>query len=165
MSIEDIQAEKIIEKRRKKGSNAKIWHLIECRKHAQTEFKKFFTLLVFTLCWFYSFSDKYLLSIFCRVVTWVFFFSFFKMEFDLPTYSITPSAHPIQCSPQSLSPSHPTPLPTLLSTTPCFPELGVSHVLLPSLIFPTHFLSFLFFALHYFLYLPNKWDRIMFVLL
>ena len=38
--------------------------------------------------------------------------------FNLPTYRITPSAHPVKCPPQCPSPSHPNALPTSLSTTP-----------------------------------------------
>ena len=65
------------------------------------------------------------------------------MEFDLPTYSMTPSAPPIKCPPQCPSPSHFTPRPpSLLPPLVHFPELGVSHVLSPSLIFPTNFFSF-----------------------
>ena len=53
-----------------------------------------------------------------------FFWYIFLLEFDLPTYSITPSAHPIKCPPQCLSPSHPIPLPISPSTTPCsFPRV------------------------------------------
>ena len=81
--------------------------------------------------------------------------------FNLPTYRITPSAHPVKCPPQCPSP-RPPPMPPPLVR---FPELGVSHVVSPSLIFPTHFLSFPLNPFHYFLYSPNEWDYIMFVLL
>ena len=59
------------------------------------------------------------------------FFVYFLLEFNLPTYSITPSAHPAKCPPPSarhpVTPSpRPPPLPLPLV---CFPELGVSHVL------------------------------------
>ena len=71
------------------------------------------------------------------------FFVYFLLEFDLPTYSITPSAHPVKCPPQCLSPSHPIPLPTSPSTTPCsFPRVRSLSCSVTSLIFPTHFLSF-----------------------
>ena len=80
------------------------------------------------------------------------------MLFHLPTYIITPSAHPIKCPPQCPSPSH------AQTCRPPFPELGVSHVLSPSLIFPTHFFSFLLYSLSLILYLPNEWDHIMFFL-
>ena len=44
--------------------------------------------------------------------------------FNLPTYRITPSAHPIKCPPQCLSPSHPNRPPTSPSTTLCsFPRV------------------------------------------
>ena len=42
------------------------------------------------------------------------FYVFFLLEFNLPTYSITPSAHPFRCPPQCPSPSHPIPSPTHL---------------------------------------------------
>ena len=46
------------------------------------------------------------------------------LEFDLPTYSVTPSAHPIKCPTLCPSPSHLIPLPTSSSTTPCsFPKV------------------------------------------
>ena len=84
--------------------------------------------------------------------------------FNLPTYSITPSAHPAKCPLSACHPvtptAHPPPFPLPLV---CFPELGVSHVLSPFLTFPTHFFSFIPF--HYYLYPPNEWDHIMFVLL
>ena len=52
-----------------------------------------------------------------------FLFFCFLLGFNLPTYSITPSAHPIKCPPQCLSPSHLLPPPTSLSTIPClFPR-------------------------------------------
>ena len=60
----------------------------------------------------------------------------------MPTYSITPSPHPIKCPPQCPSPSHPNPLPTSLSSTRCL----VSRVRSLSGFVPlgdifTHFLS------------------------
>ena len=86
------------------------------------------------------------------------------MEFSLPTYSITPSAHPVKCPPQCpVTPTAcPPPLPLPLVG---FPELGVSHVLSPSLIFSLIFSPFPFIPFHYCLYSPNEWDHIMFVLL
>ena len=84
----------------------------------------------------------------------------------MPTYSITPSAHPVRCLPQCPSPSHPNPLPTSLSTTPClFPRVrSLSCSVILTDIF-THFSPFPFIPFHYFLYSPNEWDHIMFVLL
>ena len=35
----------------------------------------------------------------CVVVVVFFYMDIFLLEFDLPTYSITPSAHPIKCPP------------------------------------------------------------------
>ena len=56
--------------------------------------------------------------------------------FNLPTYRITPSAHPVKCPPQCPSPIHPHLPPSSLSTTPSsFPRVR-SLFLLPSLIFP-----------------------------
>ena len=46
-----------------------------------------------------------------------FFLYIFLLEFNLPTYSIASSAHPIKCPPQCLSPIHPNPLPMSPSTT------------------------------------------------
>ena len=74
---------------------------------------------------------------------------------------IPPSAplsarHPV--TPSSCLP--PLPLPLV-----CFPEVGVSHALSPSLIFPTHFLYFPYDPYHYFLYSPNEWDHRMIVFL
>ena len=51
-------------------------------------------------------------------------FSFLLLEFDLPTYSITPTLIPPKCLAQCPSPSHPNPPPTSLSTTSClFPRV------------------------------------------
>ena len=36
----------------------------------------------------------------------IIFCVYFLLELDLPTYSITPSAHPVKCPPQCLSPSN-----------------------------------------------------------
>ena len=85
--------------------------------------------------------------------------------FNLPTYRLTPSAHPVTCPPQCPSPIHLHP-PTSPSTTPSsFPRVRSLHVLSPFLIFPTLFSPFPFIPFHYFLYSPNEWDHIMFVLL
>ena len=59
--------------------------------------------------------------------TFIFIFlNFYLLEFNLPTYSITPSAHPIKCPPQCPSPSHshlsPPPFPPPLV---CFLQLRV----------------------------------------
>ena len=60
-------------------------------------------------------------------VHYYFFSHLFLLKFDLPTYSITPNAHPIKCPPQCASPSHPSPYPPpLLLSFVCFPELRVS---------------------------------------
>ena len=67
------------------------------------------------------------------VTAFVFFCFVFLLEFNLPKYIITPSAHPIKRPPQCPSPSHPNLLPTSLSTSPCsFPRVrrlscSVSH--------------------------------------
>ena len=105
-------------------------------------------------------------------MSFLFFFFFyiyiyiFKLEFNLPTYSITPSAHPVKCPLSAHHPVTPTPCPPPFPAPLVhFPELVVSHVLSPSLIFPTHFSPFPFIPFHYILYSPNEWDHIMFVLL
>ena len=52
------------------------------------------------------------------------FINLFLLVFNLPTYRITPSAHPIKCPSQCLSPSHPHPSPTSPSTPPSsFPRV------------------------------------------
>ena len=49
---------------------------------------------------------------------------YFLLVFNLPTYRITPSAHPVKCPLQCPSPSHPIPQPPSLSTIPCsFPRV------------------------------------------
>ena len=67
---------------------------------------------------------------------YLFYLFIFLLEFNLPTFSITSRAHSAKCPHQCPSPSHPTshppPLPLPLVH---FPELGVSHVLSPSLIY------------------------------
>ena len=100
-------------------------------------------------CPYLFFSYLFLIYLF------IYLFIYFLLEFYLPTYSIIPSAHPIKCPPQCPSPSYPILPPTSPSTTPCFPELGVSHVLSPSLIFPTHFLSFPLYSLSLFFIFPK----------
>ena len=93
------------------------------------------------------------------------FFNSFLLVLNLLTYRITPSAHPIKGPPQYPSPSHPHPLPPPFPPPlVCFPELGVSHVLSSSLISSLIFSPFFFIPFHYFLYSPNEWDHIMFVL-
>ena len=81
--------------------------------------------------------------------------------FNLPTYRITPSAQPIKCPLSARHPFTSSPSPPLVR----FPELGVFHVLSPFLIFPTHFFPLPSIPFHYYLYSPNEWDHIMFVLL
>ena len=81
---------------------------------------------------------------------------FFLLEFNLSTHSITPSDHPIKCHPQCPSPSHPHPCPPPFPPPLVrFPELGVSHVLSPFLIFPTHFFSFPLYSLSLFFIVPK----------
>ena len=87
--------------------------------------------------------------------------------FNLPTYRITPSAHPVKCLPQCPSPSHTQPPPTSPSTTPSsFPRVrSFSCSVSLSDISHSFFSSFTFIPFHYFLYSTNEWDHIMFVLL
>ena len=85
--------------------------------------------------------------------------------FNLPTYRKTPSAHIVKCPPQYPSPiySHHPPSP---STTPSsFPELGVFMFCLPFWYFPHTSSPFPYIPLHHYLYSPNEWEHIMFVLL
>ena len=59
-----------------------------------------------------------------KILPGLIFLVYFLLEFDLPTYSITPSAHPIKCPPQCPSPSHSILPPASPSTTPCsFPRV------------------------------------------
>ena len=74
----------------------------------------------------------------------------------IPSSAPLSARHPFTPTPSP--PPHPPPLVR-------FPELGVSHVLSPFLIFPLIFSPFPFIPFHYFLYSPNEWDHIMFVLL
>ena len=67
--------------------------------------------------------------------------------------------------PHCPSPSYSIPSPTSpLQPSVCFPELGVSHVQSPSLIFPSFSLLSPLIPSTIFLYSPNEWDHIMFVL-
>ena len=76
-------------------------------------------------------------------VCFSFVVNLFLFKFDLPKYTITPSTHPssaLLSAHHSVTPTlYPPPLPQPFV---CFPELGVSHGLSPSLIFPTQFPSF-----------------------
>ena len=85
--------------------------------------------------------------------------------FNLPTYRITPSAHPVKCPPQCPSPIHPHLLPSSPSTTPSsFPRVRSLYVLSPFLIFPTHFFSLPLYSLSLLFIFP-KWMRTYTVLL
>ena len=86
--------------------------------------------------------------------------------FNLPTYRITPSAHPVKCPPQCPSPIHPHPSPsTLPPPLVHFPELGVFIFCLPFWYFLPISSPFLSIPFHYYLYSPNEIEDIMFVLL
>ena len=77
--------------------------------------------------------------------------------FNLPTYRITPSAH---------HPFTPTPRPPpLLPPLVRFPELAVFTFCLPFWYFPHISSPFPYIPFHYYLYSPNEWEHIMFVLL
>ena len=79
--------------------------------------------------------------------------------FNLPTYRITPSAHPIKCPTQCPSPIHPHLPPSSPSTTPSlFPRVRSLYVLSPFLIFPTHFFSLPLYSLSLLFIFP-KWMR------
>ena len=77
--------------------------------------------------------------------------------FNLLTYRITPSArHPFT----------PTPCPPpLLPPLVRFPELAVFTFCLPFWYFPHISSPFPYIPFHYYLYSPNEWEHIMFVLL
>ena len=103
---------------------------------------------------------KYIFVLYFILLFFIFWkpYCFFLLEFNLPTYSITPSAHPAKCPPHCPSSSDPNAPPTSPLPLPLvhFPELGVSHVLSPSLIFSLIFSPFPFILFHYFLYSPNE---------
>ena len=85
----------------------------------------------------------------------------FLLEFNLPTYTITPSVHPAKCPTHCLSPSHPKPSSTSLSTTLwSLPRVRCLSCFVTLTDIFTHFLSFPFIPFHYFLYSPNEWDHI-----
>ena len=77
--------------------------------------------------------------------------------FNLPTYRITPSArHPFTPTPRP---------PPLLPPLVHFPELAVFTFCLPFWYFPHISSPFPYIPFHYYLYSPNEWEHIMFVLL
>ena len=90
----------------------------------------------------------------------------FLLVFNLPTYRITLSAHPIKCPPQCPSHIHihpcPPPLPSPLVR---FSELGVFMFCLPFWYFPHISSPFPYIPFHYYLYSPSEWEHTMFVLL
>ena len=82
---------------------------------------------------------------------------FFLLVFNLPTYRITPTArHPITPTPRP---------PALLPPLVRFPELAVFTLCLPFWYFPHISSPFPYIPFHYYLYSPNEWEHIMFVLL
>ena len=77
--------------------------------------------------------------------------------FNLLTYRITPSArHPFTPTPRP---------PPLLPPLVRFPELAVFTFCLPFWYFPHISSPFPYIPFHYYLYSPNEWEHIMFVLL
>ena len=82
--------------------------------------------------------------------------------FNLPTYTITPSAHPTKCPPSAHHPFTPTPrTPLLPPPLVRFTELGVFmifHRVGVFMIFPTHFFSLPFYSLSMLFIFP-KWMR------
>ena len=75
---------------------------------------------------------------------------------------LIPSSAPLSAlHPFTLTPC-PPPLPPPLV---CFPELGVFMFCLPFWYFPHISSPFPYIPFHYYLYSPNEWDHIMFVLL
>ena len=87
----------------------------------------------------------------------LFFFIYFLLVFNLLTYRITPSArHPFTPTARP---------PPLLPPLVRFPELAVFTFCLPFWYFPHISSPFPYIPFHYYLYSPNEWDHIMFVLL
>ena len=85
--------------------------------------------------------------------------------FNLPTYRITPSAHPSSAPLNARQPVTPTPCPPIFPPPLVhFPELGVFMFCLPFWYFLPTFSPFPSIPFHYYLYSPNEWDHIMFVL-
>ena len=86
--------------------------------------------------------------------------------FNLPTYRITPSAHPVKCPlsarHHSPPPCRPPPLPPPLVS---FPDIGVFMFCLSFWYFLPISSPFPSIPFHYYLYSPNEWNHIMFVLL
>ena len=86
-----------------------------------------------------------------------FFLIYFLLVFNLLTYRITPSArHPFTPTPRP---------PPLLPPLVRFPELAVFTFCLPFWYFPHISSPFPYIPFHYYLYSPNEWEHIMFVLL
>ena len=85
------------------------------------------------------------------------FIFYFLLVFNLLTYRITPSArHPFTPTPRP---------PPLLPPLVRFPELAVFTFCLPFWYFPHISSPFPYIPFHYYLYSPNEWEHIMFVLL
>ena len=72
------------------------------------------------------------------------FFAYFLSEFDLPTYSITPSAHLVKCPPQCPSPNHSIPPPPSPFHYPLF-IIFFKWSLLPTCKYEQSHFWFLFF--------------------
>ena len=123
-------------------------------------FSYFFSLILLHLVLMaFPFHSRLLKkSLFHGLLVFFLFFSFFfLLVFNLPTYRITPSArHPF--TPTTRPPPR---LPPLV----CFPELGVSMFCLPFWYFPHISSPFPYIPFHYYLYSPNEWEHIIFVLL
>ena len=99
------------------------------------------------------------LFIFSGNIVDLYFVCLFLLNFYLPTYSTTPSAHPIKYPPQGLSPSHPIPPPTSPSATFCsFPRVR-SLPWFISFNCPTQFRPFPYNLFHYFLSSTYEWDH------
>ena len=85
--------------------------------------------------------DLAILPIEKKEVLFLFSFNMYIFYWSSICQHITPSAHPGKCPPQRQHPVIPCPCPPPLPLPLVrFPELWVSHVLSPSLIFPTHLL-------------------------
>ena len=127
----------------------------------------FFSLPFFSLSLLFIFPIDFLQFMFHLMHYSIHFYTFtldifliyFLLVFNLPTYRITPSAHPVKCPPQCPSPIHRHPPLSSPSTTPSsFPRVRSLYVLSPFLIFPTHFFSLPLYSLSLLFIFP-KWMR------